>query len=310
MSVFRIFDPKGPKQDPVEKRRQQLRQAQRTYRDKNVKYTKSLEEELARVRTREALLMKECERMHETIDSLVSLLVEHDVRSPSPILKGLRDLDHGRAIVKQSNTPGSNVENSPAASQASWSPYHHSPGGGSITNDRDQAQRAQSGTVIYSHANDRESVRVCNLSSATVGMEFVLSLEEPCRDHLHGDPEKPYNPTGHALTTSARMHCLSGSNPLENPHTYSSTNEEVPTKILDHLLSLSSAMCAEDELTPTQAWHSIRQQPHFGGLELKDLQKLASKLRDTINCHGFGAVIKTQTFKVLMFETLIVGRAF
>ncbi|KAH8586540.1 hypothetical protein B0O99DRAFT_528509, partial [Bisporella sp. PMI_857] len=132
-------------------------------------------------------------------------------------------------------------------------------------------------------------VRVCDLDPATLGMEFVLSLEAPCLGHLHGNPSKPHEPTGHALTTSTQIECMSNYTPPSGAHPATLSTVEVPTKILEHLLNLSSCICSEDELTPTQAWNNIRQAPHFGGLEVQDLRILAKKPRERIKCHGYVA---------------------
>lgn len=89
------------KQDPVEKRRAQLRSAQRyenvylsivrrfsnpvfrSYRDRKDKYTKSLEQEVERARNREAELMIRCEQMYAALESLSLILSRHGIGVPA-----------------------------------------------------------------------------------------------------------------------------------------------------------------------------------------------------------------------------------
>ena len=115
---------------------------------------------------------------------------------------------------------------------------------------------------------------VVGLDSTTVGMEFVLtlvsktckipifawsnrllvaknSLEGPCLNHIKGDPTTPDNPTGHALTASAPLLCLSN---IRQPSETSSP-WEAPTAILERLLTLTSRLDLQDEVTPVEAWN-------------------------------------------------------
>ncbi|KAI6374253.1 hypothetical protein MCOR25_003197 [Pyricularia grisea] len=153
-------------------------------------------------------------------------------------------------------------------------------------------------------------VRVCDVDLVGAGMDFVLTIERPCLDHLHGDPTKPDEPDGHALTVSSCLITAStGSNNgngqgnafnFSNPSSTSSWPaqspsqpacgmmcQDVPTAVMDNLLNLSGELVDSDhEVTPVQAWHYIRSRPQFDGLEVGVLSKFASKLRDAVKCHG------------------------
>lgn len=113
-------------------------------------------------------------------------------------------------------------------------------------------------------------------------------LERPCLEHLHGDPDKPDDPSGHALTLSSQacaVSCPSSTTSLASPE--SIDHHDLPEAMLENLLVLSSEVCpSDDQITPVQAWNLIRSQPHFGGFELSGLQTLAETLRDIIACHG------------------------
>lgn len=117
---------------------------------------------------------------------------------------------------------------------------------------------------------------------------MVGSLERPCLEHLHGDPTKPDEPTGHVLTSTAQVQFSSyppSFRPQKpSPRSYSDTP---PDSLLDRLRELAPDVCFEGETTPIQAWDYVRRQPCFGGLDMQTLQKLAGRLRDVVKCHGF-----------------------
>lgn len=113
-------------------------------------------------------------------------------------------------------------------------------------------------------------------------------LERPCMGHLHGDPNKPHDPTGHVLTTSAQLHFAS-SPPVSSPQEplVIPSYGEKPAEVLERLLDLAQDVCAEGEATPVQAWHYVRNRPYFGGLDMLSLRRLAERLRGVIKCHGY-----------------------
>lgn len=158
-------------------------------------------------------------------------------------------------------------------------------------------------------------------------------LETPCLEHLHGDPDKPQDPTGHALTLSSQACAVSCPSDTTSPVPSESIDQHaLPAAMLENLLALSTEVCVtDDQITPVQAWNIIRSQPHFGGYELHSLQALAEILREVIKCHGyvvslvcetawcyaymcdsisFGAVIPQAVFSRLTFEFLLKGKPF
>ncbi|KAJ1323552.1 AP-1-like transcription factor [Microdochium nivale] len=52
------------------------------------------------------------------------------------------------------------------------------------------------------------ATRACDVDQATLGMTFVLKIEEPCLGHIHGDPKRPDDPSGHAMTATSHLLCL------------------------------------------------------------------------------------------------------
>jgi hypothetical protein len=115
---------------------------------------------------------------------------------------------------------------------------------------------------------------------------FLHRLESPCLDHLHGDPEKPEDAAGHALTASAQLVSMYPQSSMNTQTSRAALCRQIPSTMLDSLLKLSNQLCLTNEVTPVQAWHQIRCQPNFGGLQVKNLRILAERIRDTIKCHG------------------------
>ncbi|KAK0738147.1 hypothetical protein B0T18DRAFT_239833 [Schizothecium vesticola] len=169
------------------------------------------------------------------------------------------------------------------------------------------------------------------------GMEFVLALEAPCLGHIRGDPDAPDQASGHVLTTSSYVLDLSlspssssslPSSPDSNAASITETLGSAPRAILDRLITLSTALTLEDEVTPVQAWNRIHAHLQLGTLREDRLQPLVSKLAGAVKCHGyvhfkkidpnepsndrrirFGAVLKVDIFEKLLREVLIIGPA-
>lgn len=166
------------------------------------------------------------------------------------------------------------------------------------------------------------SLRLDDLDPLVVGMEFVLTLvvlklkaqsitktqltlvflnrlESPCLDHLHGDPEKPEDAAGHSLTASAQLVSMYPKSSMATQANRAELCRQIPTTMLDSLLTLSNQLGLTGEVTPVQAWHQIRCQPNFGGFQVSNLRTLAEKIRDTIKCHGL-------VYLFLILHTLLI----
>ena len=112
-------------------------------------------------------------------------------------------------------------------------------------------------------------------------------LEEPCLNHIHGDPEKPEHPSGHALTISSQLLSISpSSSPPSASEALDDACKKAPVSILERLLALSTNLVIEGEVTPAQAWNRIQRHPQFDQLEADGLLALTKKLSDAVKCHG------------------------
>jgi hypothetical protein len=112
-------------------------------------------------------------------------------------------------------------------------------------------------------------------------------LEEPCLEHVHGDPAKPDEPNGHGLTTTSQLLYVCQASPSHMlPSALRMSCKSAPAAMLARLLSLSPDLSSDGEITPIQAWNNIFCRPNFGGMESQSLRILAEKLRGAVKCHG------------------------
>lgn len=190
--AFRIFNPDGPKESPVERRRNQLRRAQQNYRDRRDNYTKSLEKELERTRANEAQLMREAEKLRSTIQGLAKLLSDHGIDVPANDAwyeqgeggmdqnlaqrPGENPITIGTGLLPQLPSTGTDTEMSvDAAPTSSWASHgssndHYS--GGSHQESSNQQPQRQDAQPPSSLRNKHG--RLGDLDLVTIGMEFVL----------------------------------------------------------------------------------------------------------------------------------------
>ncbi|KAI8944691.1 hypothetical protein F4801DRAFT_570774 [Xylaria longipes] len=295
-NIFRMFSPESSKEDRTKKRKAQLRQAQLTYKERKERYTKNLEDRVAEARATEADLYQEIRGLRRTVQQLSKFIQDH-VPDEIYLTAELGQVPEG-------------------STTSSWAPQHdYQPsvqhaGDAVVPTDRFHSSLRAEGRKAETASNPSNLLRLGDLDPLAVGMEFVLTLESPCVNHLYPSLDKAHGPGGHALTASGQLAPAYPKSVFESHTAHETFCREVPEKSLHSLLTLSSELCPESEITPIMAWHHIRSQPLFGGLEARNLWNLAERLRDAATCHGFGAVIKQDYFEKMMFETLMVGRAF
>ncbi|KAI0454231.1 hypothetical protein F5B21DRAFT_504517 [Xylaria acuta] len=303
-NIFRMFSPESSKEDRTKKRKAQLRRAQLTYKERKERYTKNLEDRVAEARATEVDLYQEIQGLRRTVQQLTKFIQDHGIRVPDEILLTV-ELNQ----VSEGPTP------------SDWAPQQdyqqdyqlsvqHAGDDAVVPTNRLHSSLREEGRKAETTSNPGNLLRLGDLDSLAVGMEFVLTLESPCVNHLYPGPDKAHEPGGHALTVSGQLAPAYPKSVFESHTAHETFCREVPEKSLHSLLALSSELCPESEITPIMAWNHIRSQPLFGGLEARNLWLLAEKLRNAATCHGFGAVIKQDFFEKMMFETLMIGRAF
>ncbi|KFX93652.1 hypothetical protein O988_06688 [Pseudogymnoascus sp. VKM F-3808] len=344
---FRSFRPskdvggeQGPssndKQATSSKRREQVRRAQRTHRERKEIYIKSLETEVLQLRTNEANLLQETRSLYGEIGQLKSLLAELGVQLPleganlaaSSTADAAYPSNSVVSIRQGSKGPQIHVGHSAASSKrhngrlhASASPPAGGPGYGFQNEDSqnsDSTSRLQSPASwgVSPSSNAYESAQsmtspesTTGLDMESIGVEFVLTLESPCLGHIQGNPDEPEAPSGHVLTASAPL-LFRAPSIAAGPHICTTTPWEAPSSGLERLLNLSQGLVLDGEVTPVQAWNYIRQRVGPQGLEVEKLRALTEKLLKEVSCHGFGAVVEQGTFESLVFDALVAGQVY
>lgn len=258
----------------------------RTYRERKDRYTKALEAELAQGRAREAHLVLENEHLQDTVKELrAALAFAHNQANGHG-----HGFDNGNGNGAGNGLSPWTAQLEPPPPPAKTDLY------GAFTNSGrspamlpSPASASDALSVSVAGLSPGSAARLGDLDPTDVGMEFVLTLEQPCLGHLHGDPDTPQESNNHALTVSSKL-CAYASTTTPSPRS-------APHGILEAMLQLSPALGVPDAgLTPVQAWHKMRAQPAFARLELGTLQALATTLRELVQCHGFGAVIAQDVF--------------
>jgi hypothetical protein len=120
-----------------------------------------------------------------------------------------------------------------------------------------------------------------SLDNPQIGIDFVLSLEQPCLGHTRGEGGIASEvPSGHALTAQAPL--LTSAPPTLTP----SSSWQIPAIEIDRLLDLSSQLNLQGEVTPVQAWARLRTHPGFQKLGRDSLEGLKQALMVEVQCYG------------------------
>ncbi|KAK4165532.1 hypothetical protein QBC43DRAFT_315417 [Cladorrhinum sp. PSN259] len=318
VNVFRFFRPAGEKEKQSEKRRAQVRRAQQTYRLRKDEYTRSLEKEVTRLRSVESELVRENQRLQDTINAQQRLIAKKGswgdlwdcLSSDDDVFGG--EVGISPPLSDQSQLPP--LSESTLDSQ--WpraSPSHQGQSRRpELAPLAFQSHPTPSAFIPPSETVKRQDCQPNHPSDmVTTGVEFVLALESPCLSHIHGDPSAPQQATGHALTTSSYVLAFSPPSPLpsspeSNKESIAKGLESAPWTILDRLLALSTSFALEDEVTPAQAWARIREQVEKGGIKTRVgwCNELVARLAGLVKCHGFGAVLKVDVFEQVLREVM------
>ncbi|KAK9367937.1 hypothetical protein V1509DRAFT_670522 [Lipomyces kononenkoae] len=268
------------------RRREQVRRAQRTHRDRKEAYIKELEREVLRLRANEANILQKNENLVAEVGKLHTTLAEH----------GILRSDLDSSVTAQASDTLDGYSGKPqiyVQKENAGDIFYLSSKGGALV-----ARKSEPTDFNDVTSTSRAPIVVDDITLTNIGTEFVLTLESPCLSHH--TPSNPNHPTCHALTATAPLLFYSQvSEPLQERSTWN-----VPTASLQRLLELSSSLALEDEVTPVQAWNYIRRHSRFNAIDLELLTQLASKLLKHIKCHGFGGVIKQEAFKESVFEFL------
>ncbi|KAH7016181.1 uncharacterized protein B0I36DRAFT_388884 [Microdochium trichocladiopsis] len=278
--IFRIFNPnKKSKEAQAEQRREQLRRAQNTYRQRKVRYVKDLEGALSKSQQRE-------HRLAAQLDNLRRACEHHGITvSPSGLSPSPPPQPHASATLH----------------------------GVSLTTrvcDVDQATLGMTFVLKLKNHACTTSTAIPRSPTSHQAIEQYSSPSPPShRFHSRFIKASPGSSTNVSSTGS------SPSSSWPSPLLASATGDTPPAVILDRLLALAPDVVADEAssdgngggsagsgLTPIQAWDQIRRQPVLGSLDLRTIMGLAEKLKDEVKCHGFGAVVDFHVFEKLVVE--------
>jgi regulator of replication initiation timing len=139
-----------------------------------------------------------------------------------------------------------------------------------------------------------------------IGIDFVLSLERPCMNHIKAmtstsvnDSEADYH--GHALCVSCPPQIHSAQFPEADWDLYS---RDIKPADLSILFNLSNRLQLEGEMTPIAVWATITRHKRFPELELSEFETIKQNLLPKIKCYGFGSVIEAYQVRDTLDELL------
>ncbi|PQE12769.1 bzip-type transcription factor protein [Rutstroemia sp. NJR-2017a BBW] len=286
---------RGPKPDskPALTRRQELnRQAQRTHRERKEIYIKALEQEVLRLKENFSTVTRSKESLAEENRQLKQLLAQHGV--PWNGTGGVGELQRNASVgytssgsVSGSYAPGSTTYSPPPGSHTSnMNPEF---GASNNMNGRSVAQQQVQPGVDYDQA----------------GIDFVLTLERPCMDHMQFLMERASDPEGeiwcgHALMATCPPEVDMEQHPdIPFGHCLPHVNKPQPQKTWDlsksdlsNLLDLSKRLDLNGEITPVMAWGMVLAHPRLSELKEKDFKAISEDLLPKVRCYGFGAALE------------------
>ncbi|RDW84317.1 hypothetical protein BP6252_01907 [Coleophoma cylindrospora] len=283
---------RGPKPDskPALTRRQELnRQAQRTHRERKELYIKALEQEVLRLKENFSNVTRDKDSLAEENRQLKALLAQHGI--PWTGSGGVDEL-----AISGSNgyTSSGSISGSYGPGSAGFTPPPQSQGqflGPPACNGRSIAQQQVQRGVDYDQA----------------GIDFVLTLERPCMDHMQflveraSEPEG--EPCGHALMATCPPDPYMENHPeipfgqsLHQSQHHGAVGSgktwDISKPDLANLLDLSKRLNLDGEITPVMAWGMILGHERFAELRLEEFEKICDDLKGKVRCYGFGAVLE------------------
>ena len=336
---------RGPKPDskPALTRRQELnRQAQRTHRERKELYIKALGDEVLRLKEVYSNVSQDKEKLVEENRQLKALLSQGSLGSSlGTVVGGSSVLDDAMSNPSVGYASSASVTGSyapaPSSHTSAFTPplsatnmvLPHSRGTGSApspqatthahTGPHSHHQHHYSGHGQHlgsggSNAGG-QAARNPNLDYDQAGIDFVLTLEKPCMDHMpwlleRGTEVGGGEPCGHALMASCPPEPFPELTP-DIPFGYSNVraaaNEgaggggavetgqrtwELSKGDLATLLDLSKRLNLDGEITPVMAWGMVLAHPRLAELNEEDFAQMAEELGSKVRCYGFGAVME------------------
>ncbi|KAK0751664.1 hypothetical protein B0T18DRAFT_387756 [Schizothecium vesticola] len=335
---------RGPKPDskPALTRRQELnRQAQRTHRERKELYIKALEDEVLRLKEIYSNVSQDKDKLAHENRQLKSLLSQSGLGGglgggAGTMAGGSSVLDDAISNPSAGYTSSPSVTGSyaqaPSSNTSSFTPPlsatnigqpHAAALSHSASHHQQQYHRRHlphhsgqghnpGGTGVAGGQPDRNPP----MDFDQAGIDFVLTLERPCMDHMpwlleRGTEAGGGEPCGHALMASCPPEPFPELTP-DIPFGYSNVRVpggppghggggtaetaqrtwELSKADLSTLLDLSKRLNLDGEITPVMAWGMVLAHPRLSELSGEDLARMAEELGGKVRCYGFGAVME------------------
>ncbi|KAF1912446.1 hypothetical protein BDU57DRAFT_459047 [Ampelomyces quisqualis] len=280
---------RGPKPDskPALTRRQELnRQAQRTHRERKEMYIKALEQEVLRLKETFATTSRERDAFAEENRRLKELLMAHGITFDlsTPPTNGMAHVSSSTYGSSSGSLSGYGPRSASTGYTSPPSFQHRGSNSHDVMSQQPMAQQQQA-----HQAGPQQN----GLDYDQIGIDFVLTLERPCMDHMQllmvraHDAEEMIS--GHALMATAPPESHIATCPEEK---YPHQMPDITMPDLMKLLDLSNRLPLDGEITPIMAWAKIIQDPSFKDLQKDDIDVIKTELLAKVRCYGFGAVLE------------------
>ncbi|TIA51942.1 hypothetical protein D6C79_02269 [Aureobasidium pullulans] len=283
---------RGPKPDskPALTRRQELnRQAQRTHRERKEMYIKALEHEVLRLKELYGSSISDREAVVTENKRLKELLLAHGIP-----LDSLQSLPAMRGMPASYNGSSSGSISGSYRQDSSTAGFSPPP----LRSQDSKPPMASAGQLPGQH-----------LDYDQIGIDFVLTLERPCMDHMQYLVVRSHNPEGqpfhhpmerpddteydHMCGHALMATCPPPSHIMNNPgDPYGHRMPDLKAPDLMKLLDLSAQLPLEGELTPVMAWLLLLQNSRVSEMTAQDFELVKADLAGKVRCYGFGAVLE------------------
>ncbi|PVI06038.1 hypothetical protein DM02DRAFT_623719 [Periconia macrospinosa] len=316
-------DPKDKESAAYQKRREQVRRAQRTHRERKETYTRQLESEILELRNRESYLLLKSRSYEEELTRLRQILERNGISHEkefdwftAPEAPGIDRMMTGSAIKLAQNPLGQHqlhIDVGNDSSGSLWLTESEGASSADVTKrsflgrkksvhkiEKNPVFESVEGNSLSAEAN----LKIGDLGQIELGIEFVLTLESPCLHHIQGEiANGADHATCHTFTATASLLQHSPKRLAEmsdqNQHEWTA-----PYAALENLLKLSEQLDFEGGLAPIQVWARLRQYLGFESLDIVRLRWLTREMLKKMECHGFGAVIDEESFARLVDAVL------
>ncbi|KAF7934021.1 uncharacterized protein EAE97_008381 [Botrytis byssoidea] len=305
---------RGPKPDskPALTRRQELnRQAQRTHRERKELYIKALEQEVFRLKENFSNVTQSKQSLAEENRQLKQLLAQHGISWNGS--GGVDEFTNNPSLgYKSSDSQAGSY--APGSLSFSPPPLSHSSNSNPNSTYYDAGSPQLGGAHRFYNGNDNSMghQQAQGVDYDQAGIDFVLTLERPCMDHMQflversGDADGEFF-SGHALMATCPPepdmemhpdipfgHCLPHSHESDELNGVAPKQKtwDLSKSDLANLLDLSKRLDLNGEITPVMAWGMVLGHPRFLELTDIDLKSMSEELLPKVRCYGFGAALE------------------